>query len=118
MARHDAEIAADVSDDGADRAAADLGGDLLGRGQADAGVKGRAGGVGGPSGGRSGGRRLSLGGSARRRGLRVQSGGIAGDPGFERLGAEQAPGDMREDQGDIAGGGCCETWRRAACRNR
>jgi hypothetical protein len=118
MARHDAEIAADVSDDGADRAAADLGGDLLGRGQADAGVKGLAGGVGGPSGGRSGGRRLSLGGSARRRGLRVQSGGIAGDPGFERLGAEQAPGDMREDQGDIAGGGCCETWRRAACRNR
>ena len=33
MARHDAEVASDVSDDGADRASADLGCDLLGRGQ-------------------------------------------------------------------------------------
>jgi hypothetical protein len=54
MARHDAEIAADVGNDGADRAAAHLGGDLLGCGQADARVKpwntGLAGGsgVGGP----------------------------------------------------------------------
>jgi hypothetical protein len=34
MARHDAEIAADVRENGADRPPADLGGDLLGRGQA------------------------------------------------------------------------------------
>jgi hypothetical protein len=34
VVRHDAEIATDVGDDGADRAAADLGCDLLGRGQA------------------------------------------------------------------------------------
>ena len=33
VARQDTEIAADVGDDGTDRAAADLGGDLLGRGQ-------------------------------------------------------------------------------------
>jgi hypothetical protein len=33
VAWQDAEIAADVGDDGADRPAADLGGDLLGGGQ-------------------------------------------------------------------------------------
>ena len=35
MARHYAEVAANVGDYGADRATADLGGDLLGRGQAE-----------------------------------------------------------------------------------
>ena len=54
-------------------------------------------------GGGSGGRRLAVGGSARRRGLGVQPGGLADDPGFECLGTEQAAGDAREDQGDIAG---------------
>jgi hypothetical protein len=66
MARHDAEIAADVGDDGADRATAYLGSDLLRRRQADprvypriksgGGDKGLAegGGVGGPGGGGSG----------------------------------------------------------------
>ena len=44
-----------------------------------------------------------MGGSARRRGLGVQPGGVADDPGFECLGTEQAAGDAREDQGDIAG---------------
>ncbi len=34
IGRHDAEIAADIGEDGADGAAADLGGDLLGGGQA------------------------------------------------------------------------------------
>jgi hypothetical protein len=33
MARQDAEIAVDIGNDGADGPAADLGGDLLGRGQ-------------------------------------------------------------------------------------
>jgi hypothetical protein len=47
MGRHDAEIAADVGDDGADRPATDLGGDLFLRGQAsEARVLGRIGGLG------------------------------------------------------------------------
>ena len=90
MARRDAEVAANVGDDGADRAAADLGGDLLGRGQADLG---RAGGVGG-----SRGRRSAAGGSTWRRGLGVQSGGVADYPGFERLGTEEAAGDACEEE--------------------
>jgi hypothetical protein len=35
VARHDADVAADVGDDGADGPATDLGGDLLGRRQSD-----------------------------------------------------------------------------------
>ena len=50
-----------------------------------------------------GGRRLAVQGSARRRGFGVYAGGCADDPDFECLGKEQAPGDAREDQGDIAG---------------
>ena len=95
MARRDAEVAANVGDDGADRATADLGGDLLGRGQADLG---RAGGVGG-----SRGRRSAVGGRTWRRGLGVQSGGVTDDPGFERLGTEEAAGDAREEQCDVTG---------------
>ena len=60
-------------------------------------------GVGGSGGGGSGGRRLAVGGSARRRRARRPAGGVADDPGFECLGTEQAAGDAREDQGDIAG---------------
>ena len=99
MVRHDAEVAADVGDDGADRAAADLGGDLLGCGhpRVKPGDKGivDGGGVG----------RVALGGGRRgrvRRGRGVQAGGVADDPGFECLGTEEAAGDAREDQGDIA----------------
>ena len=44
-----------------------------------------------------------MGGSTWRRGLGVQSGGCADYPGFERLGTEEAAGDAREDQGDVAG---------------
>ena len=40
-------------------------------------------------------------GAAARRG--VQAGGVADDPGFECLGAEEAAGDVREDHGDICG---------------
>ena len=66
------------------------------------GDKGRGGGFGGPGGG-SRGRRSAVGGSAWRRGLGVQPGGCADDPGFERLGTEEAAGDAREDQSDVAG---------------
>jgi hypothetical protein len=47
MARHDAEIAADIGDDRADRPAADLGGDLLRRGQKGEATVGLVGGPGG-----------------------------------------------------------------------
>ena len=104
MVRRDAEVAADVGDDGADRTATDLVGDLLGRGyrRVRPGDKGRGGGFGGPGGG-AGGWRSAVGGSAWRRGLGVQFGGCADDPGFERLGTEKAAGDAREDQSDVAG---------------
>jgi hypothetical protein len=46
---------------------------------------------------------LAVGGSARWRGLGVQTGRCADDPGFECLGTEEAAGDAREDQGDFAG---------------
>ena len=47
MGRHDAEIAADIGDDGADRPATHLGGDLFLGGQAsEARVLGRVGGLG------------------------------------------------------------------------
>lgn len=94
MIRPDAEVAADVGNDGADGAAADLGGDLLGRGQAEFGS--------GPGRGETGGRR-SMTGSAWPRGLGIQTRGCADDPGFERLGTEEAAGDARQDQGDVAG---------------
>ncbi len=97
MAGQDAEVAADVGDDGADRLAADFCGDLLRGGQVcDAGV-------GFVSGGRGG-----LPGCARRpwgrstSGRRVQAVGVAEEPRFERVGAVQAAGDAREDQRDIA----------------
>jgi hypothetical protein len=53
--------------------------------------------------GGGGGRRLTVRGSARWRGFGVYAGGCADDPDFECLGKERAPGDAREDQGDIAG---------------
>jgi hypothetical protein len=42
-------------------------------------------------------------GSAWPRGLGIQTRGCADDPGFERLGTEEAAGDARQDQGDVAG---------------
>ena len=92
-------------DDGADRATADLGCDLLGRGQA---VEGGLRGVGGQGDG-SGGRRTAVGGGAWR-GRGVRPGGAADQPGFERLGAEQAARDAREDFRDVAGA----EWMRVA----
>ena len=63
---------------------------------------GRAsGGVGGSAARAGGDRRWE--GSPWRRGLGVQSGGVADYPGFERLGTEQAAGDAREEQGDVTG---------------
>ena len=99
MVRHDAEVPADVGDDGADRAAADPGCDLLGCGhpRVKPGDKGIV------DGGGVGGWRLAVGGRALRRGRGVQAGGVADDPGFECLGAEEAAGDVREDHGDICG---------------
>ena len=98
MARHDAEVAADVGDDGADRAAADLDCDLLGVGRwarrdwvASVGWAGaRAGGDGG-------------GGSAWRRGRGGPAGRRCGSAWLRAPGAEQAAGDAREDLGDVAG---------------
>ena len=42
-------------------------------------------------------------GSAARPGFGVETRGALGDPGFERLGQQQAAGDAGEDQGDVAG---------------
>src|ERR1700727_1978882 len=104
MARHDAEVAADVGNDGPDGATADLDRDLLGCGQAESRVKRgdkrltRGGGVGGSRRPRS-----AAGVPTGRRGFGVQSGGVADDPGFERLGPQQTAGDAREDQGDVTG---------------
>ena len=61
-------------------------------------TSGELGGVGG-----SRGRRSAVGGRTWRRGLGVQSGGVADYPGFERLGTEEAAGDAREEQGDVTG---------------
>ena len=51
----------------------------------------------------SGGRRLAVGGQRAAARVGVQTGGVADDPGLECLGTEEAAGDAREDQGDIAG---------------
>ena len=88
MARQDAEIAADVGDDGADRPAADLGGDLLWRGQVgETGVRSPAGRRGGwPGCARPARGRARRGGTSRRS-------ATLDDPCFERVGAMQAAGD-------------------------
>jgi hypothetical protein len=97
VVRPDAEFAAYIGDDGADRAAANLGGDLLWRWQAgDAGI-----GIAGAPGRGWGGTRL-----ARWRGAdggkpRFLLLGSVDEPGLERCGAMQALGDAREDQRDI-----------------
>jgi hypothetical protein len=109
MARRDAEVAADVGEDGANRLTPDLGRDLLWGWQV-----GETGScvrwllrLGGPRG-----RRLGLAregaGCARGRlgfglGLGVEAGGSAGDLFREQAGAVQALGDAGEDQGEVAG---------------
>ena len=95
MARRDAEITADIGDDGADRPTADLCGDLLGRGQVSEIVSLTD--VGSCS------ARRALRRSARGLGFRVKPGGAVNEPGFECVGPVQATGDAREDQRNIAG---------------
>ena len=96
VAGQDAEIAADIGDDSADRAAADLGGDLLCRGQAGETRIGRRVerlGSGWPG----------LGLAARSPWFGVQPGGAPGHPVLEGLRAMQAASDARKDQRDVGG---------------
>jgi len=96
---HDAEIEADIDEDGADRAATVLGGNLLERGRV--GVTRVV-----PPGGRSGDARLARGQGAVVRRLLLQivaAGGEAAEPFFEGGGAEQAARDAGEDQREIVG---------------
>ena len=104
MARHDAEIAADVGDHGADRATADhrvKPGGMPRRRSARAWACRRGRSPRWAARWRRG--QAAVRGSARRRGPGVDPGGVAGDPGFECLGTEQAEGDARENSRDIAG---------------
>ena len=98
----DAEIEADIDQEGADVAAADLGGDLFWRGQEEeGGIVVRSAAVRG----RFGGARSAGGGGTEACWLEVPAAGaVAEQPFFERGGAQQAAGDAGEDQGDIAGG--------------
>jgi hypothetical protein len=98
MARHDAEVTTDVGDDGADRPAADLGGDLRRGGQAsEARVRLAGGGrCGRPGCARPGLRRSS-------RGRRIQTVGAADDLCLQRVGAVQAAGDASKDQRYVGG---------------
>ena len=59
--------------------------------------------AGGPGGG-SGGPRLAAGRRPSGRGFGVQPWSVADNPGFERLGTQQAASDAAEDQGDVTGG--------------
>jgi hypothetical protein len=101
-----AEIAADVSKDGADRSAADhrvkpggmLGGDLLGRGQGRemriVGVTGRC--------GVRGAARWTRGPRRSRPGRLVQTVGVADKPFFKCASAVQPLSDAGEDERDVA----------------
>ena len=99
MGRHDAEVAADVGDDGTDRPTAHLGGDLLRRER----VRETRGGRIGVRRGRSGGARLARGRRAAGPGFGVETGGVADQPCFERVSAVQPLRDARQDQRDGAG---------------
>ena len=128
LAGRDAEVAADIGDDGADRAATHLGGDFLFRGQAgEARVLGVVGGLGFglgvrrcdlPSGARPAGGGLADG---RRREV-LAAGGALAKPGFQSRGAAQAIGDAGEDDGEIGGaegsGEQGEAWGGSALLNR
>ena len=96
VAGQDAEIAADIGDDGTDRATADFGGDLICGGQAcetRIGRRGERPGSGWPG----------LGLAARSPWSCVQQGGAPGHPVLEGLRAMQAAGDTRKDQRDVGG---------------
>jgi hypothetical protein len=99
VARHNAEVATDVGDDGADRAAADLGCDVLGRGQTGETCVGCT----GASVHGSGGARLARGWGARGGCCGLLADKAAGQSGFERGGAKQAAGNAREDFPDVDG---------------
>jgi len=96
VARHDPQVATDIGENGAGRAAADLGRDVPGRGQtgnawfacAGAAVLGL-----------SGARQASGGGGQGGRWGRLAD-GVADQPGLER-GAKQAAGDARDDFSDV-----------------
>jgi len=99
MAGQDAEIAADIGDDDADRPAADLGCDLLRRGQgSETRVCLVAARIGGP-----GGTRPTLRRRVSTPGHSVQACGVLHEPCLERIGTKQAAGDGRKDQCDVAG---------------
>ena len=99
MSRHDPEVPTDIGDNGADRTAANLGGDLAGRGQPGDARVGRAGAA--PR--RPGSARLAKGWRAygNRRGRYARE--AADQPGLERGGAMQAAGDARQDLRDVDG---------------
>jgi hypothetical protein len=99
----DAEVAADVGDDGADGAAADACGDLLGRGELIVGSRWQGVGVRtrSPRCGGAGGRWSGAG---------VQPGGNMVDEVLERGGEPQAASDPRQDQRDVA----CAEWQDEA----
>jgi hypothetical protein len=105
MARQDAEIAADIGDDSTDRPAADLGGDLLRRGQRG---KARVGLAVWPDGCRPGLAWCTLCRRARGLGWPLRARRQRHNPGLERVGEEQTAGNSREDQRDIA---CTEGQR-------
>ena len=128
MAGRDAEVAADIGDDGADRAATHLGGDFLFRGQAcEARVLGVVGGLGFGLGVRRcdlpSGARPAYGGQADGRWREVPAaGGALAEPGFQRRGAAQATGDAGEDDGEVGGaegsGEQGEAWGGGALLHR
>ena len=91
MVRADAKITADICDDGADGLAADLGSDLLGRGERER----REIGTELPVAGRARRGRAARGCGGRGGGLRrcVEAGGVVVDLVLKRLGAKQATGD-------------------------
>ena len=96
----DAEVPADIGDDRADRPTADFRGNPLRRGEVDeiGMFAGRRCGRGGARGVWGAGR-----GRALRPGFRVQAAGAADQSRFEGLGAEQAAGDVRDDQRNVGG---------------
>jgi hypothetical protein len=96
----DAEVPADIGDDGADGPTADFRGNPLRRGEVDeiGMFAGRRRGRGGARGAGGAGR-----GCALRPGFRVQAAGGADQSRFEGLGAKQAAGDVGDDQRNVGG---------------
>ncbi len=100
-AGRDAEIAADIDDDGADRAATHLLGDLFLGGEAG---EARVGGLDVPRRGLPCGARHAYGGQADGRNREVPAAlGAFAELGFQHRGPAQATGDAGEDDGDIGG---------------